>query len=81
LVKHFDGMAAIMKQMSGMGLRDRMKTVQQLGQSGMLNPGAKLGKAKQGTGKRLTAEERAKLKKQRERELRRKKRDQKGKSV
>jgi signal recognition particle subunit SRP54 len=79
LVKQFDTMAAIMKQMSSMGLRERMKTVQQLGQSGMLNPGAKLGKVKQGTGKRLTPEERTKLKKQRERELRRRKRDQKHK--
>jgi len=80
LVKQFDGMAGIMKQMSSMGLRDRMKAVQQLGQSGLLNPGARLGKVKQGTGKRLTAEERAKIKKQRERELRRKKREQRGKN-
>jgi signal recognition particle subunit SRP54 len=79
LVKQFDAMAGIMKQMSSMGLRDRMKAVQQLGQSGLMNPGAKLGKVKQGTGKRLTAEERTKIKKQRERELRRKKREQKGK--
>jgi signal recognition particle subunit SRP54 len=79
LVKQFDAMAGIMKQMSNMGMRDRMKAVQQLGQSGLLNPGAQLGKVKQGTGKRLTPQERAKLKKQRERELRRKKREHRGK--
>jgi signal recognition particle subunit SRP54 len=79
LVKQFDAMAGMMKQISGMGIRDRMRTVQQLSQSGMLNPGAKLAKAKKGTGKRLTAEERSKLKKQRQRELRRRKRDQRQK--
>ena len=68
-------MADIMKQISGMGVRGRMQAVQQLTQSGMLNPAAKLGKMKKGTGKRLTTEERNKLRKQRERELRRKKRD------
>ena len=52
-----------------MGLRDRMQTMQQLSQSGMLNPGAKLAKQKIGTGKRLTPQERAKLRKEREREL------------
>jgi signal recognition particle subunit SRP54 len=44
---------------------------------GLLNPGAQLNKQKQGTGKRLTAEERKKLQKQREKELRKRKRDQK----
>jgi signal recognition particle subunit SRP54 len=80
LVKQFDGMAAIMKQLAGKGIRDRMKAVKELQQGGLLNPGAKLGKVKQGTGKRLTAEEKAKLRKQREKELRRKKREQKGRN-
>ena len=71
LVKQFDGMADMMKKMSSMGMRDRMKTMQQLGSSGMLNPGAKLAKQKGGTGKRLTSQEKAKLQKQREKELRR----------
>ena len=53
--------------------------MQQLGHSGMLNPGAKLGKQKVGTGKRLTPQEKAKLKKERERELRRRKREGKRK--
>ena len=72
LVKQFDGMADMMKRMSGMGIRDRMRTMQELTQGGMLNPGGKLAKQKIGTGKRLTPQERAKLKKERERELRRK---------
>jgi signal recognition particle subunit SRP54 len=67
LVKQFDAMAGLMKKMAGMSIRDRMKEMQQLQQ----NPGGKLTKAKQGTGKRLTPDERRKLKKQREKELRR----------
>jgi signal recognition particle subunit SRP54 len=79
LVKQFDGMADMMKRMTGMGMRDRMRAMQEMTQSGMLNPGGKLAKQKIGTGKRLTPAERAKLKKERERELRRKKRDQRKK--
>jgi signal recognition particle subunit SRP54 len=79
LVKQFDGMADMMKRMTGMGMRDRMRAMQEMTQSGMLNPGGKLSKQKIGTGKRLTPAERAKLKKERERELRRKKREQRKK--
>jgi signal recognition particle subunit SRP54 len=79
LVKQFDGMADIMKRMSGMGLRDRMRAMKELQQSGLLNPGAKLAKQKIGTGKRLTSQERAKLRKEREREIRRKKREERKK--
>lgn len=69
LVKQFDVMAGMMKKMAGMGIRDRMRAVQDL-QRNAHNP---LQKTKQGTGKRLTPEERRKLKKQREKELRRRK--------
>ncbi len=75
LVKQFDGMADIMKRMSSMGIRERMRTMQELTQGGLLNPGGKLAKQKIGTGKRLTPQERAKMKKLREREIRRKKRE------
>ncbi len=81
LVKQFDGMADMMKRMSGMGMRDRMRTMQELQQGGLLNPGAKLAKQKVGTGKRLTPQERAKLRKERERELRRKKREERKKTI
>jgi signal recognition particle subunit SRP54 len=45
----------------------------------MLNPGAQLARPKQGTGKRLSSDERNKLKKQREKDLRKKKREGKKK--
>jgi signal recognition particle subunit SRP54 len=77
LVKQFDGMADVMKRMAGLGLRERMKAVQQLQQGGILDPGATLTKTKVGTGKRLTPQERTALKKQREKEARRRKRDNK----
>ena len=64
LVKQFDGMADMMKKMAGMGMMQRMKSMQEMASSGMFNPGAGLSKAKVGTGKRLTSEERAKQKKQ-----------------
>ncbi len=69
LVKQFDGMADIMKRMSGMGMRDRMRMTQELAQGGLLNPGGKLAKQKVGTGKRLTSAEKVKLRKLKEREV------------
>ena len=79
LVKQFDGIADIMKKMSSMGMRDRMKTMREMTQSGMLNPGGRIAKQKKGTGKRLTPQERAKQKKLREREARRRKREKRQK--
>jgi signal recognition particle subunit SRP54 len=76
LVKEFEGMADLMKRMSGLGLRGRLQAAQQLGQTIMRNPNAMLAKQKKGTGRRLTSEERAKLKKTREREARRRKREE-----
>jgi len=78
LVKTFEPMAALMKDMAGKGIRERMRTMQQLTQGGLLDPGAKLSKLKKGTGKRLTADEKNRLRKQREREMRKKKRDSRG---
>jgi signal recognition particle subunit SRP54 len=74
LVKQFDGMASVMKQLAGKGMRDRMRMVQQLQQSGALDPGSRLSKVKVGTGKRLSSKEKAQMRKERERELRRRKR-------
>jgi signal recognition particle subunit SRP54 len=79
LVKQFDTMADMMKQFSGMGIRQRMQAVQQMGSSGMFNPGAKLAKAKVGTGKRLSTAEKVKQRKLREKEARRKKRGERHK--
>jgi signal recognition particle subunit SRP54 len=77
LVKQFDAMAQIMVGMAGKGVRERMKMVREL-QSGMMNGGGGLARQKVGTGKRLTNAEKAKLKKQREKEMRKRKRDQRG---
>ena len=67
----------VMKNMAGKGMRERMRMMQELQQGGLMNPGAKLGKPKQGTGKRLTPEEKRKMKKQREKEARRRKYEEK----
>ena len=45
LVKQFDGMADMMKRMSGMGIRDRMRTMQELAQGGMLESRREAGQA------------------------------------
>jgi signal recognition particle subunit SRP54 len=75
LVKQFDGMKSIMTSMAGRGMGDRMKMMRDLQKGGLMNPGAQLVKPKQSTGKRLTAEEKRKMKKQREKDLRRRKRE------
>jgi signal recognition particle subunit SRP54 len=69
-------MSQYMTAMAGKGIRERMKMVNQLQSSMATNPDGQLGRKKLGTGKRLTPKERAQLKKERERELRRRKRDQ-----
>ena len=71
-------MASVMKDMAGMGMRERMRKVQELQQGGAFSPDGGLKKVKSGTGKRLTAKEKAKRKKEKERELRRKRREQRG---
>jgi len=76
LVKQFDVIAAMMKQMSGMGMRGRSQMMRSMIKEGMLNPDGKLSKKKIGTGKRLTPKERAKEKKLREKEKRRKRRQE-----
>jgi len=79
LVKQYEMMSPLMKAMAGKGVGDRMRALQELQQSGMLDPGSKGPRIKKGTGKRLTSKERAKMKKQREKDMRRKKRLDKGK--
>jgi signal recognition particle subunit SRP54 len=77
LIKQFDGMAQMMTSLAGKGMGERMKMIRELQRGGMMDPGAVLNRQKQGTGKRLTAEERKRLQKQREKEMRKRKRDQK----
>lgn len=71
LIKQFDGMAALMKQIASMSMIDRLKTLTGLGRAGAFNPGATITAPKGGTGKRLSPKERAKQQKMREREERR----------
>jgi signal recognition particle subunit SRP54 len=75
LVKQFDAMAQIMTSMAGKGMKERMQMVRQV-QSSLMNSPNGLARKKVGTGKRLTPQEKDKLKKQREKELRRRKREQ-----
>jgi len=78
MVKQFDAMAGMMKSMAGKGVGERMRMVKELQQSGMMDPGARFAKQKQGTGKRLSPKEKAKLRKERDKQLRRKKREKRG---
>jgi signal recognition particle subunit SRP54 len=76
LVKQFDAMAALVKQMSQMSMLDKIRAMSGLGRAGAFNPGARLVAPKQGTGKRLSPKEREKLRKEREKEERRKRREE-----
>ncbi len=77
LVKQYDMMKPMLTGMAGKGVGDRMQMMQELQQQ-MMDPGKKGPKTKKSTGKRLTAKQRAKLKKEREKLLRQKKRKARG---
>ena len=47
LLKDFNAMAGMMKEMAGMGMRDRMRKVREMADGGMLDPGANLRREKQ----------------------------------
>lgn len=71
LIKQFDVMKPLMQGMAGKGAGDRMKMVRQLQASGAMDdPTMKGMKVKKGTGKRLTNAERAKMKKERDKMMR-----------
>ena len=78
LIKQYDMMKPMLTGMAGGSMKDRMQMVEDLKQQ-MMDPAKKGPKTKKGTGKRLSAKERAKMKKQREKMLRQKKRAGKGK--
>ncbi len=75
LVKTFLPMAEMMKSMSSMSTRDRMKAMQGLTQNVQQNPYGTMQTQKVGTGKRLTAKEKAAAKKEREKEKRKRERE------
>jgi signal recognition particle subunit SRP54 len=76
LVKQFDAMASVVKQMAQMTMMDKLKTITGLGRAAAFNPAARLMTPKVGTGKRLSPKEREKLRKQREKEERRRRREE-----
>ena len=78
LVKQFSAMSQVMTAMAGKGVKDRMKMVRELQSGAMSNPAGQLSRQKQSSGKRLSPQEKAKLKKQREKELRKRRRGDKG---
>lgn len=79
LIKQFDGISQIMKGMAGKGVKDRMAMFNQVKNDMMQSPDGSIGRKKQGTGKRLTAKEKAQARKLRERELKRLKRQKRKK--
>ena len=75
LVKQFEMMKPLMQGMMGQGAGGRMKMMQQMQSSGMLNnPGMGGMKVKKGTGERLSPAEKKKRKKERDKMLRKMKR-------
>ena len=78
LVKQFSAMSQVMTAMAGKGVKDRMKMVRELQSGAMSNPAGQLSRQKQSSGKRLSPQEKAKHKKQREKEMRKRRRDEKG---
>lgn len=79
VLKMYDTMAPMLKMLAGKGVGGRMAALQQMQNSGMLNPGAQLQKPKGNTGKRLTASEKQAEREKREKMLRKLKREQKNK--
>lgn len=74
LVKQFDTMADLMRNMANMKMGDRLRMMKEMSNGGAFGPGGQISAKKVGTGKRLSPREKAKLKKDREKEKRRKKR-------
>ncbi|MDO4574444.1 MAG: signal recognition particle protein [Planctomycetia bacterium] len=66
LIKQFIGMADIMRQMSGMGAMGRMGAMQEIMRKMQADPTAQIAAKKGDTGKRLTASDKAKMRKLRE---------------
>ncbi len=77
LIKQFETMKPMMTGLAGKSGNERMQMMEDFKEQ-MLDPSRHGPKTKKGTGKRLTAKERDKLKKQREKFLRQKRREQRG---
>ncbi|QDU97949.1 signal recognition particle protein [Lignipirellula cremea] len=72
VVKQHDMMKSMVTGLAGKGMGERMQMLNQV-QEAATNPMGGMPKTKKGTGKRLSPAEKAKLKKQRDREMRKKK--------
>lgn len=72
LIKQFENMKGMMSMMSGGGMADRAAAMQAMKDS-LMNPAGRMSKPKKSTGRRLTAKEREKMKKERARLLRERK--------
>jgi signal recognition particle subunit SRP54 len=79
LVKQYQQMKPVMEGMAGKGMKERMSTIRELQEGALGDPGGTGQKTKRSTGKRLSASEKRKNRKQREKELRKIRREQKTK--
>ncbi len=77
LVKQFQIIGPMMQMAAGGGMRDRMAMMQQMQQAMAADPSMSSIKVKKGTGKRLSPKEREKMRKEREKMLRKLKRKKK----
>ena len=78
LIKQYDMMKPMLTATAGKSANERMQMVQEMQQQ-MLDPSSRMPKTKKGTGRRLSASERKKAKKQRDKLLAQKRRDKKRK--
>ena len=79
LVKQYQQMKPMMEGMAGKGMKERMNTIRDLQDSALSDPSGAGKKPKGTTGKRLSAQERRKNRKQREKQLRKMRRQGKTK--
>ena len=77
LIKQFSVMGPMMQAAAGGGMKDRMAMMQQMQNAMMSDPNMSGVKTKKSTGKRLSAKEKARMKKDREKQLRKAKRKKK----
>lgn len=79
LVKQYQQMKPMMEGMAGKGMKERMNTIRELQDSALSDPSGAGKKPKGTTGKRLSAQERRKNRKRREKQLRKVRRQEKTK--
>ncbi|MDR0870032.1 MAG: signal recognition particle protein [Planctomycetaceae bacterium] len=78
IIKSFLPMQEMMKSMSSMNMRDQMSAIQSMSSMMAKNPTANISAPKKGTGKRLTAQEKAEARKKREKERKKREKEKRG---